>query len=282
MHKLIFTLLIIVGFLQSCSTPSKVILPKELNESSALVIYKDLFLTINDSDNEPIIFVFNKQGEITHQSYVKNSFNWDWEALAYDGEKYLYIGDFGNNLNDRKDLRVFRVEMEEVMQKDSVVAEVINFNYPDQVKFPPAKADLYYDAEAMIVKGDEILIFTKNRTVPFNGISKVYSIPTTLGKYEAKYLYDIQLPATHWLEESITDAYYYEDELYLLTYSKLYCYKWQNDTWMKQKEWLHESISQKEGVAVDKKHIYITDEDNENFVDFMKIKGNFLYKMKKK
>lgn len=281
MRKL-FTLLLLVGlFFTSCTTIKKVALPPALNESSALVIHKDLFLTINDSDNDPIVFVFNKKGEIVHQSYVKNSFNWDWEALAYDGEEYLYIGDIGNNLNDRKDLRIFKVKMDDIMQEDSVVAEAIYFSYPDQTEFPPKESQLYYDAEAMIFKDGEILIFTKNRTIPFDGISKVYSIPTEPGEYTAAFLYNFQLPATRWIEDCITDAYFYKNELYLLTYSKLYRYLWEEESWKKDREWLHPSISQKEGVAVDKNYIYITDEDNEQFVNFMSQKGNFLYRMKK-
>lgn len=251
-------------------------LPPELKESSALLKYQNHFFTVNDSDNEPIVFIFNEKGEITHRCFVANVINMDWEALAYDGEKFLYIGDIGNNENNRKDLAIYKVEIDDVLRKDTVNVEIINFSYPDQKEFPPLKSELYYDAEGMIVKDNQLLIFTKNRTEPFDGISKIYTVPTESGTYSAKANGEIKLPATHWLEESVVDATYHENKLYLLTYSKVYTFVWSNNEWVQKKEYLFDSITQKEGIAVDGKYIYITDENNKSLFD-----GNFLYKMKR-
>lgn len=279
MIRYIASVVVSLIFFSACAQQKMIPLPVELTESSALIKHKDLFFTINDSDNEPIVFVFNEEGKIVHQCFIKNVVNYDWEALAYEGGEHLYIGDIGNNLNNRKDLSINKVKMEDILTKDTIEAEKIYFYYPDQKEFPPQKSELHYDAEAMIVKGNEILIFTKNRTVPFDGISKVYSLPTASGKYEAKHLYNLQFPPTHWIEECITDANYFEGELYLLTYSKIYKFVWENDKWTQKEERLHASITQKEGIAVDKNWIYITDEDNVNF--FKAKKGNYLYRIKR-
>lgn len=276
---LLFPVLFLV--LVSCQLDSKIPLSKKLDESSALAIYNGLFLTVNDSDNDPIVFVFNDQGQIIHQSYIENSINWDWEAIVIDGD-YLYIGDFGNNLNDRQDLRVFKVKVEEVMEKDTSYAEEISFSYPDQQAFPPEDSTLYYDAEAMIVKDDSILIFSKNRTVPFDGISNVYKIPKQAGAYVANFSHTLQLPATNWLEESITDAYYFKDTLYLLTYSKIYQFEWKDDDWNKISEQNHTKLTQKEGIAVDEHHIYVVDERNKKSDTFKPDSHNYLYQVKKK
>ncbi len=257
-------------------------LPSELIESSALVKYKCSFLTFNDSGNEAKIFVFNKKGKVTHTCFIKNATNVDWEAMAYDGNEFLYIGDIGNNENKRKDLAIYKVRMEDVLQKDTVKAEKISFHYPEQKEFPPKEPSLYYDAEALVVKENvlgenELLIFTKNRTVPFDGISKVYSLPINPGKYQANLVTNLHLPATNWREESITDATLYnQDELYLLTYSKVYMYKYENQKWVQKKEYLHDSWTQKEGIAVDRKFIYLTDENESGIFT-----GNYLYKLRK-
>lgn len=262
----------ILGLTQKRVAP----LPKELLESSALVKYKCNFITLNDSGNEPELYVFNKKGEITHICFIKNVKNIDWEALAYDGQEYLYIGDIGNNENKRQDLAIHKVKLVDVLVKDTVNVETILFSYPEQYLFPPYQSELYYDAEALIVKEGQLLIFTKNRTVPFDGISKVYALPTVPGEYQAELLYDLNLLPTTWREECITDAFLYKDELYLLTYAKVYMYSWDGEKWIQQKEYLHDSWTQKEGIAVDRRHIYITDENATQIFS-----NNYLYKLRK-
>src|SRR5690554_3360487 len=111
----------ILGLTQKRVAP----LPKELLESSALVKYKCNFITLNDSGNEPELYVFNKKGEITHICFIKNVKNIDWEALAYDGQEYLYIGDIGNNENKRQDLAIHKVKLVDVLVKDTVNVETI-------------------------------------------------------------------------------------------------------------------------------------------------------------
>ncbi|WP_146194183.1 hypothetical protein [Brumimicrobium oceani] len=274
-----------VFFLFACTSHSQnkiASLPPALVESSALIKHKCSFLSLNDSGNKAKILVFNKKGKIKHSCVLRNATNVDWEAMAYDGKEFLYIGDIGNNENKRKDLVVYKVRIDEVLNNKSVEAEKISFHYPEQSNFPPEEAQLYYDAEAMVVKENvlgesELLIFTKNRTVPFDGISKIYSLPLVPGEYEAKLLTNLHLPATNWREESITDAAFYnQDELYILTYAKLYMYKYENEKWVQKKEYLHDSWTQKEGIAVDKKHIYLTDENESGIFT-----SNYLYKLKK-
>lgn len=268
---LISVFLSIVGFAQEKIAQ----LPPELYESSSLIKYENSFLSINDSDNEPIIFVFDKKGKITHTCFIKNIINWDWEALAYDGEEFLYIGNIGNNTNSRKDLIVYKVKMNEILEKDTIDnAIIISFSYPEQKLFPPEKDQFYYDAEALIVRNDSLLIFTKNRTKPYDGISKVYRLPTSGGQHEAQLISEIHLEPSSWLETSITDATLFENKYYFLTYSKIYIFTYEDGEWKKEKEYQHDSVSQKEGIATDGKYIYMTDEYKEMFG------GNYLYQLK--
>jgi|SRR5690554_615148 len=273
-----FWLIIICLHISLLAAAQKKMFPlhSKLIESSALVKYKSNFITVNDSGNKPKVYVFDKKGDIVNTCFIKGANNIDWEALAYDGHTYLYIGDIGNNENKRKDLTIYKVKLSEVIEKDTVHSESILYSYPDQAMFPPYKSALYYDAEALIVKDEKLYIFTKNRTVPFDGISKVYSLPTVPGEYQAKIQEDLNLLATTWREESITDAAYFMDELYILTYSKIYMFKMENGSWVQQKEYLHDSWTQKEGIAVDKKYIYITDENPTSIFS-----NNYLYRLKK-
>ncbi len=253
-------------------------LPTQLAETSALLLIEEEFYSLNDSGNTPALFVFNKEGEILHECVIKNAENYDWEALAYDGTS-LYIGDIGNNDNNRQNLRVYKVNRAEIRSKKEVNCKVLNFKYEDQTSYPPDKSALYFDAEALVYRNDSLFILTKNRTEPFDGVSRVYYLPSienAEGKVEAIHLYDLQLNATNWMEESITDAYLCNDKLYVLTYSKIYSFIWNGSEFNEKKVYEFDSFTQKEGLTLDKKHFYLTDED-ESIISG----GNHLYKLKR-
>jgi hypothetical protein len=253
-------------------------LPEELVESSALLYLNKEFYSINDSGNEPKIYVFNDKGEIQHTCFIENVSNVDWEALCFD-EKYIYIADIGNNLNERKDLGIYRVERGEVRTASSIRAEITRFNYQQQVAFPPERNALYYDAESLVKRNDSLFIFTKNRTEPFDGIAKVYYVPSNFESQtetKAIYLYDLNLPATNWMEESITDAQVCGDHLFILTYAKVYDFKWIGSQFVAQGIYYFDSFTQKEGLAISKRFIYLTDER-----EAITTKINKLYKLKR-
>lgn len=276
MHRFWILIIFFLFTVQGHSQNKVAALPPALVESSALIKYKCSFLSLNDSGNKAKIFVFNKKGKIKHSCVIRGISNIDWEALAYDGGEFLYIGDIGNNENKRQDLVIYKVKIEDVLKNESADAEKIYFNYPEQTAFPPKESGLYYDAESIIIKDNQLMIFTKNRTVPFDGISKVYTLPTKAGTYEASLQNELKLPPSNWREESITDATFYEGELFILTYAKVYKLVWENDSWVQKKEYLHDSWTQKEGIAVDKKFIYLTDENESGIFT-----GNYLYKLRK-
>ena len=104
----------IVGFsflLLSCGV-QRFELPYELKEISGIEqISGDLFVSINDSGDEPYLYFLNSKGVIRHKMYVAGAENMDWEDITYDG-KYLYVGDLGNNLNNRRDLALYKIEID--------------------------------------------------------------------------------------------------------------------------------------------------------------------------
>ena len=106
--------------------------------------------------------------------------------MALDEFGNLYIADIGNNGNRRKNLYILKLKLKEAILQDTVSAEKIKFSYPEQHAFPPDKANLYFDAEALWAKDGMLYILTKNRTEPCDGKGFLYQLPAQTGTYKAK------------------------------------------------------------------------------------------------
>lgn len=161
-------------------------LPKSLEEVSGteIVPKSDLIWMINDSGNKPTLFGLNEDGKIIKEIYVKAK-NHDWEDLTSDDNGNIYIGDFGNNLNKRKNLTIIIVEQNELDEKNAEV-DKIEFEYPNQHKFPPKKKELYFDTESFFYFKNSFYILTKSRVKGKYGKTTLYKIPAKKGKYTAE------------------------------------------------------------------------------------------------
>ncbi len=176
----------------SCNTGNlKVIadLPKTLNEASGIETnhHSNLIWMINDSGNASKLFGLSSDGKIKKELKIHAKNN-DWEDLASDKEGNMYIGDFGNNTNKRKNLAILKVSADSLNNKGKVDIERISFNYPNQNKFPPKKKYLYFDCEAFFHFNDSLYIFTKSRVKDDFGKTNLYSIPAKQGNHTAKYV----------------------------------------------------------------------------------------------
>lgn len=192
MNKKYYAIFFFITFLfqVSCQNHGKLDIitdiPSNLEENSGIQMFTSNSLwLIEDNGNKDNIYRINLKGEITRQFEVKNAKNDDWEDLAKDLEGNLYIGDFGNNGNDRKELTIYKLSNPEREQGDKIEAEKIEFVYPEQKKFPPKKSKLLYDAEAFFHWNNFLYIITKNRTRPYNGKALIYRVPDEKGTYEA-------------------------------------------------------------------------------------------------
>ncbi|UOB18816.1 hypothetical protein [Abyssalbus ytuae] len=163
-------------------------LPGELNEVSGIqkVNADGLLWAINDHGNSDHIMGVNEKGKIAREINIKGADNADWEELTKDNEGNLYIGDFGNNYNRRKDLAIYKVPNPDSVKGDDVEASKITFNYPEQKDFPPKKSERFYDAEAFFYVNGYFYLFTKNHSKNFDGTTLLYKIPATPGNYEAQ------------------------------------------------------------------------------------------------
>lgn len=247
-------------------TTNEFLLPDTLKEISGLEKLNDsILIAINDGGNPPDLYLLNLSGEIVKTIHVKNAENRDWEDLTSDGE-FLYIADIGNNKNDRKDLCIYKVRMSGLENTNEVSAEKISFRYSDQDSFPPKKNLRNFDAEAIAYKDGKLLLFTKNRTKPFNGISKIYEIPSAPGQYSVSSTDQLLIGSSGWMEDALTGADIADDHYYLITYNRILVYVKENGEWTLKNQIRHRILSQTETIKLFSSNIlYFTDEKHPLF-----------------
>lgn len=242
-------------------------LPVSINESSGLQSYGTSYIwTHNDGGNQPIIYQIDTTGKINKFITITNATNYDWEDLAKDQDGNLYIGDFGNNQNERKSFQIYKIPNPENLEKGRIKAEVIEYFYPDQNSFPPSPSQRNFDVEAMIVFNQHIYLFSKNNTEPFNGYTKLYKLPATPGKYKAELVDSLLLDTNNMLENVITGADISPDQkqIALLTYNKVILLSdFENDDFFNGDiiEIPLNALSQKEGITFkNNTEVFISDE----------------------
>jgi hypothetical protein len=162
-------------------------LPNELNENSGITtLENDKIWLIEDNGNNDVIYEVSTKGEGLREFKVKNAKNHDWEDLTKDDKGNLYIGDFGNNDNDRKNLVIYKIPNPTKEPGDKIEAEEIKFKFPEQKKYPPILSERKYDTEAFFCLNNVLYIITKDRSNPFYGEALIYTVPTHAGTYDAK------------------------------------------------------------------------------------------------
>lgn len=218
MRKLFILHFLLISFLGFSQKIEKISLKKykiavlsdSLQESSGLTNLDGRLFSFNDSGNTSEIF------EITPgSSYIKKTFqtglkNIDWEAITNDGENF-YIGEFGNNLGTRKDLKIYQIPF----RNDSLIVDSIKtipFFYPEQTDFTPKNINNNFDAEAMIFSDGNIHLFTKEWIT--NTVSHYVINKNLTENQPAKKLETFETGFV------VTDASFSGDRLYVVGYTK--------------------------------------------------------------
>lgn len=163
-------------------------LPKKLKEVSGITYFpnNNLLYTLEDSGNKNAIYALNSDGKLDKTITITNATNVDWEDITKDKNDNIYIGDFGNNDNERKDLCIYKVAKSE-LNKDMAVAEYkVSFSYPEQTEFPPKKKEMFYDVEGFFEHENYFYLFTKNRSKNFDGTTFIYKILNAPGTQKAE------------------------------------------------------------------------------------------------
>ena len=183
---MIFTLFFLLFFSQALAQqPNTFVtrLNKQVKETSGLVSLNGKLITHNDSGGKPWLYEVNPgNGAITRVVILDNATNIDWEDICHDGE-FIYIGDFGNNAGARKDLVIYKIRIEDYLQRQQVEVEKIRFRYAEQTDFRQTRMQTNFDAESLIAYGDSLYLFTKNWG---NQQTSLYAIPKLPGNYTVK------------------------------------------------------------------------------------------------
>ncbi|MBO0951974.1 hypothetical protein [Fibrella forsythiae] len=162
-------------------------LPAVVNESSGLARRTTTSVwTHNDGGGRPTLYAISttKAGTSTLPGTLLDSLplpqlrNVDWEDLARQdssrqGDARLFIGDLGNNFNNRRDLAIYIVDPKRVTSP-----ETIRLRYADQTEFPARKRN--FDCEAVFFRSDSLFLLSKNRS---GHIVRLYGLPAQAGDY---------------------------------------------------------------------------------------------------
>ena len=152
-------------------------LPLVVNEGSGLLrsANDSTFWTLNDSGGKPEIYEITKKGKLLKTLPIPNVKNQDWEDITRDEKGHIFIGDFGNNQNTRKDLVIYKFPENQPEKFEKII-----FHYANQKQFPPDKKSLNFDCEAFFALGDSLYLFSKNRG---DKSVRLYAVPSRAGNY---------------------------------------------------------------------------------------------------
>ncbi|MEO1517630.1 MAG: hypothetical protein AAFV95_21580 [Bacteroidota bacterium] len=166
----------------SAQTVKKFKLPTALQEVSGLTYAgPDSLWWISDSGSPAVLFRTNNRGKMQEQIDLSTARNVDWEDLSATPDRStFYIGDFGNNRNKRRNLKIY------IYQPNARQLDSIEFDYPDQTAFPPLPAAANFDMEAFFYHRDSLHLFSKNRVGKGNDYTKHYVLPARPGRYTAQ------------------------------------------------------------------------------------------------
>ena len=210
-----FLLISFLGFSQKIEKLSLkkykiAILSDSLQESSGLTNLDGRLFSFNDIGNTSEIFEIKAGSSYIEKTFQSGLRNIDWEAITNDGENF-YVGEFGNNLGTRKDLKIYQIPF----RNDSLIVDSIKtipFFYPEQTDFTPKNINNNFDAEAMIFSDGNIHLFTKEwitKTVSHYVINKNLTENQPAKKLES---FDTGFV--------VTDASVFENKLYVVGYTK--------------------------------------------------------------
>jgi hypothetical protein len=264
--------IIVVFILLACQQDSTVLktlysLPKKLKEVSGIIYSPEnsILWTLEDSGNANKIYGLNAQGELAKTVIITNATNVDWEDITKDKAGNLYIGDFGNNDNIRKDLCIYKIDKSALGKENAVSSYKISFAYPEQKDFPPKKSEMFYDVEGFFEFNNNFYLFTKNRSKNFDGTASIYKIPNAAGKQKATLVGTFKT-CSNYNHCAITSAAISPDtkKVVVLCHDKIILFQdFQGDNFLKgtQTEIDLGHFSQKEAVAFkDNKTLLIADE----------------------
>nr|WP_315853233.1 hypothetical protein [Alteromonas oceanisediminis] len=166
-------------------------LDEQLDEISGIEFDKRGNLwAINDGGDKPRLYQIDSDGKVSRTIDIENAKNWDWEDMTQNDFGHFFIGDFGNNSKDREWMTIYKIENPIDIKSASTRAEVIKFTYPDFDDQDSSDhfADAHYDIEAFVYFKRRLYLFTKNRSLPFDGKTRLYRIGDHAANFKAEFI----------------------------------------------------------------------------------------------
>lgn len=102
---------------------------------------------IEGCGNDLELYQLDTLGVLEKTILIDDAPNIDWEDITKDQQGNLYIGDFGNNDNNRKNLCIYKIKKEDLTKGSTAPSYKISFSYPEQRDFLPKKKNLLFDVE---------------------------------------------------------------------------------------------------------------------------------------
>lgn len=152
-----------------------------VEESSGLArseAHPGVFWTHGDSGGGAELFAISTNGRLLGRVAVRGAKAVDWEAITADGQGHLWIGDHGNNDNDRRDLTLYRVPEPKPGDAEVTVDQVVRFSMPEQTDWP-MKGRKNFDLESLFFADGTAWVLTKHRS---DLDTVLYRFPTLEGE----------------------------------------------------------------------------------------------------
>ena len=191
-------------------------LPAVVPEASGLQIDSQKKLWTHNDGGVPALYSIDTSGKLIRTIQL-NANNAGWEDLAKDKSGNFYVGGFGDNYNQKKEFKIYKIPDPAGIQEEIVNPEVIHYQYSDR----ETKNGKHHDMDAMTIFRDSIFLFTKKPN--HQGYIHVYRLPCTPGNYTAALTDSINVGGTD-MQYWITGAEISRDEKYilLLSHDKLF------------------------------------------------------------
>ena len=124
-----------------------------------------------------MLYGVSENGTLIDSLPLPSVTNIDWEDLAQQDSSTLFIGDIGNNANNRQPLTIYPINPATA----SVLSE-IQFRYSHAQGPTGVYSQHNADSEALIYYRNRLYVFSKNRSLTDRYV-KLYSMPTLAGSY---------------------------------------------------------------------------------------------------
>ena len=184
---LLITAVILGSSIYTLYSKKRLTVDARLKEISGIEFDKAKHLwAINDGGDDAKLYRLSEDGSIAKEVLVTNAKNIDWEDITQNDFGHFFLGDFGNNTQQRRWLTIYKIENPIDIKGNSTQAEIIKFTYPELDDQPVAPNKRNYDLEAFVAFGRHLYLFTKNRTKPFDGITNVYKVGDYAANFDAQ------------------------------------------------------------------------------------------------